>query len=95
MKTYAKGRRAEHRAVEILETAGYAVTRAASSKGAFDVVALGPCGARAISIKSGSKYVSAVEREQLQDWRHKLAPTTSIEIWRFPDRAPEPLIEIL
>lgn len=95
MKTYAKGRRAEYRAIAILEAAGYSVTRAASSKGLFDVVALGPAGARAISVKSGTKYASSIERELLQDWRQKLAPTTSVEIWRFPDRAHDPLIEVL
>ena len=41
MNTKAKGTRAEHRSIAILEAAGYQCTRAAASLGVFDIVAIG------------------------------------------------------
>ena len=93
MNTATKGRRAEHRARAILEAAGFSVTRAAGSKGPADLVAWDALSIRFISVKSGTKYASAAEREAL----HALAvpPCASREIWRFPDRCRHPLIERL
>lgn len=93
MANYHKGRRREYRAQAILEAAGYTTTRAASSKGAADVIAWDGQRIRFISVKSGSAYASAVEREALQ-----LLPVpanASKEIWRFPDRCTAPLIEVV
>jgi hypothetical protein len=88
-----KGRRAEHRARKILETAGYLVTRAAGSKGPADLIAWNSVQVLFISVKSGQKYASAIEREALNEM---LAPPNATkEIWRFPDRCHEPLIEVL
>jgi Holliday junction resolvase len=88
-----KGRRAEHRARALLEAAGYAVCRAAGSKGPADLVAWNTTAFRFISVKSGSRYASAVEREALQLLARPA--NASIEIWRFPDRCRSPLIETL
>jgi Holliday junction resolvase len=88
-----KGRRSEHRARALLEAAGYVVCRSAASKGLVDLVAWNDHQVRFISVKAGSAYASALEREQL-----KLMPrptNSSAEIWRFPDRAQKPLIERL
>jgi Holliday junction resolvase len=88
-----KGRRAEHRARALLEAAGFAVCRAAGSKGPADLVAWDTTSIRFISVKSGTKYASAIEREALQ-----LLPrpvNASIEVWRFPDRCRAPWIERL
>lgn len=41
MNRIAKGCRAEHRSIELLQQEGYACIRSAASKGAFDVVAIG------------------------------------------------------
>ena len=93
MSGYAKGRRAEYRAKRILESAGYTVTRAASSKGAADLIAWDSQRIRFISVKCGQQYASAIEREALT-----LLPVpanATKEIWRLPDRAREPLIEVL
>ena len=79
--------------MRILEAAGYSCTRAGASLGVFDVLALGPHDIKAIQVKAGTKYCSAVEREQLQ--LLPVPPNVSKEIWRFPDRCRTPLIERL
>ncbi|MCX6543787.1 MAG: hypothetical protein NTV05_05165 [Acidobacteria bacterium] len=91
MNTAHKGRRAEHRARHLLEASGYTVTRAAGSKGLADLIAWDAIGFRLISVKSGTAYASALEREALASC---LAPAnTTKEIWRFPDRCRVPAIE--
>jgi hypothetical protein len=87
-----KGRRAEHKVRAILETAGYSVCRAAGSKGPADLIAWNSVSIRFISVKSGTQYASAVEREilELGPW----PPHATVEIWRCPDRR-EPVIEVL
>lgn len=88
-----KGRRAEHRARRILEAAGFLVTRAAGSKGPADLIAWNAVQIRFVSVKCGTKYASAVERECLS---RMLAPACATrEIWRFPDRCKEPFIDYL
>ena len=79
--------------MRILENDGYTCTRASASLGLFDVIAIGPTDVRLIQVKSGSKYLSAVEREQI----HNLIVPANVsrECWRFPDRARVPLIERL
>lgn len=75
----------------ILTAAGYACSRAAASLGIFDVIAIGTADIRLVQVKSGGAYCSAIEREQIA---HFAAPwNCSREIWRFPDRCKEPLIE--
>jgi len=93
MNTKAKGTRAEHRARRLLEAAGYVCTRASASLGLFDLVAIGPVDVRLIQVKAGTKYLSAVEREQIT----ALAVPANVtrECWRFPDRCRAPLIERL
>jgi Holliday junction resolvase len=93
MSTAAKGRRAEWRARDILRVAGYEVCRAAGSKGPADLIAWNTMTIRFISVKSGSKYLSGLEREALQMLRVPL--NASVECWRFPDRCREPLIEVI
>lgn len=92
---YAKGRRREYRTQQILETAGYLTLRAASSKGVADVVAVRAQDVRLISVKSGSAYASSAERETLAILAGAMRGTATVEIWRFPDRCREPLIEVL
>jgi Holliday junction resolvase len=65
MNAKAKGMRVEHRAMRILEAAGYCCTRAEASLGLFDVVAVGPTDVRLLQVKSGSQYLSEIEREQI------------------------------
>jgi Holliday junction resolvase len=91
MNTATKGRRAEHRARKLLEAAGFEVCRAAGSKGPADLVAWDAVSIRFVSVKSGTKYASAAEREALQLLMRPA--NASVEIWRFPDRCRSPAIE--
>lgn len=88
-----KGTRAEHRAMRILEAAGYVCTRASASLGLFDVIAVGPSDVRLIQVKAGTKYLSGVEREQIVAL--PVPRNVTRECWRFPDRCRTPLIERL
>ena len=60
-----KGTRAEHRCIRILEAAGYVCARSGGSLGLFDVIAIGQADVRLIQCKAGTKYLAAVEREQI------------------------------
>lgn len=95
MSNYVAGRRREYRAQRILEAAGYQTIRAASSKGAADVVGIRRGEVRLISVKSGSAYASGVEREVLAQLAKEALGCYTVEIWRFPNRCREPLIEVL
>jgi Holliday junction resolvase len=92
MNAAKKGRRAEHRCQRLLESAGFATVRAAGSKGPADIVAFDGVSIRLISVKSGTRYPSAAERDTLRAL--VVPPNTSKEIWRFPDRK-APVIERL
>jgi Holliday junction resolvase-like predicted endonuclease len=93
MNTAHKGRRGEHRARALLELAGYTVIRAAASKGVCDLVAWDATSIRFVSVKCGSSYASAIERELLEALVRPA--NSSVEIWRFPNRARAPIIERL
>ena len=88
-----KGTRAERRAIKILEQAGYCCTKAGGSLGLFDVIAIGALDVRCLQVKAGTKYLSAIEREQIQGLAMPAGCTR--EVWRFPDRCKAPLIERL
>ena len=87
----AKGARAELRTVDLLEAAGYYCQKAGGSFGMFDIIAIGRLDTRCIQVKAGMRSCSGVEREQIQGIR--LPPHFTKEIWRWPDRAKEPIIE--
>lgn len=94
MNAKAKGTRAEHRAMRILEAAGYSCVRAGGSLGMFDVIAIGRLDIRCLQVKAGDgNYCSKVERELMREC--SVPPNCSREIWRFPDRCRQPLIEVL
>lgn len=93
MNTKAKGTRAEHKAMRLLEAIGYSCVRAGGSLGMFDVIALGPTDIKCLQVKSGGEYCSKIERELMRECR--LPANCSREVWRFPDRSRQPLIEVL
>jgi hypothetical protein len=88
----AKGARREYQARQLLETAGYSVVKAGGSLGIWDLVALGPQGARLVQVKSNEKPRPA-ERERLALFPR--LPYCSKELWVFYDRQREPAIEVL
>lgn len=89
MNAKAKGNRQEHRAMKILEAAGYACTRAAASLGVFDIVAISGQGVRLIQVKSNRPPCPA-EREAIELF--PVPPNASKEIWVFRDRQRAPII---
>jgi hypothetical protein len=54
---------------------------------------VGPADVRLIQVKAGTKYLSAVEREQIAALA--VPANVSRECWRFPDRCRQPTIERL
>lgn len=52
MNRAAKGARTEHKSRDLLAAAGYVVTRAAASKGAFDLVAIGADDVLLVQVKA-------------------------------------------
>ncbi len=88
-----KGAYYERRARQILEAAGFAVTRSGGSLGIFDLIALGPHSVRCIQVKGGDRpYLSPAERERIQSVQ--VPPNVSRELWRFFKKKQEPVIEI-
>jgi Holliday junction resolvase len=88
-----KGSRNEHKAMRILEAAGYHVTRAAGSLGMFDVVAINRSGIRLIQVKS-NRDASPLEREAIQLF-DGLPENATKEIWIFRDYARAPIIKAI
>ncbi len=58
MNAKRRGTRNEHRSRRLLEAAGYAVTRAAGSLGAWDLVGIGPIDVVLLQVKSNRAPVS-------------------------------------
>jgi Holliday junction resolvase len=48
----AKGTRAEHRSIRLLEAAGYACTRAAASLGVWDIIGVGSTDVVPVQVKT-------------------------------------------
>jgi Holliday junction resolvase len=90
---YVAGRRIEWRARKRLEADGYIVVRAAGSKGPADLVAWDSRTIRLISVKSGGRYLSAVERAALVNLPRP--PGSSVECWRYLPRETAPCVERL
>jgi hypothetical protein len=88
-----KGSRNEHKAMKILQAAGYNTTRAAGSFGMFDVIAINAQGLRLIQVKT-NRDASPVEREGIALFDGLPANATK-EVWIFRDYAKEPIIKII
>jgi Holliday junction resolvase len=64
MKAKRKGSRNEHKAIRILEAAGYNCRRAGGSLGVFDIVAISRQGIRLVQVKS-NRDAPPAERETI------------------------------
>lgn len=103
VNTRNKGRRAELRARDILEAAGYQVELTKSPSkwskqqdmfGLWDLIAIRGSDVRFVQVKSNKKVYGAL-REPYELWECPSCCCTK-EIWVFYDGKPnEPLIEIL
>lgn len=92
MNAKAKGSRAERKAMRLLESIGYACTRAAASLGTFDVVAVGPRDVKLVQVKS-NRWPGSVEMEAIQLFA---CPSfVSKEVWRWNDHARKPIVKVV
>ena len=92
INTAAKGRRLEHKTIKLLESAGYRCTRAAASKGVWDIIAIGPVSIRLIQVKANGAP-GPLEREQMELF--EAPPNVTKEYWVWVDKAREPIIKTL
>jgi uncharacterized protein with GYD domain len=88
MNAKAKGTHNEHRSKALLEASGYAVTRAAASLGAWDLVAVGTTDFVLCQVKTRD-WPGSVEMETL-----RLFPCPSncrklVHRWRHRQRMPD------
>lgn len=88
----AKGNRREAQSRQLLEQAGYNVTRAAGSLGAWDLVAIGSADVLLVQVKS-NRPPRPAERAELRAFRCPRNCRRVIHVWR--DRSPFPVISEL
>lgn len=88
MNAKAKGTRNEHRSRALLEAQGYAVTRAASSLGLWDLVGVSQADCILVQAKS-NRWPSRAERTRLLAFP---CPTGTVKVlhrWRDGERQPD------
>jgi hypothetical protein len=83
-----KGRRNEWRSIRILEAAGYCVTRAAASLGAWDLVGIGSADVVLVQVKTRD-WPGSVEMEILRGFRCPGNCRKLIHRWRDRERVPD------
>lgn len=88
MNTKAKGTRNEHRSAEILEAAGYRVTRAAASLGAWDLVAISSRDVMLVQVKTRD-WPGRVELETLREFPAPHCARKILHRWRHRARRPD------
>lgn len=88
MNTAAKGRRNEHRSIQLLESLGYRCVRAAASKGLFDIVAIGSADIVLLQVKS-SEWPRSEELESLRIFEAPANCKKMIHRWRDRQRTPD------
>jgi len=81
---YAKGRAREYKAMTMLRSEGWMVSRSAASHGAVDVFAAKDGNILLIQVKSGKARVTKEELEELVLWGKHSRGTA--EVWHFKSR---------
>jgi len=84
----AKGTRAEHRTMRLLEAAGYACTRAAASLGAWDVIGVSAADVVLVQVKAGA-WPGSIEMERLREFRVPPGVRRIVHRWRDRQRLPD------
>ena len=92
MNTSRKGTKLEYRVRDALEATGYDCTRAAASKGTWDIIAIHPTHIRLVQVKANTKPPKA-EMETIREYR--CPDCCSKEVWVYKDRVKEPIIEVI
>lgn len=88
MNAKAKGTRNEHRSAAILEAAGYRVTRAAASLGAWDLVGIGSRDVVLCQVKTRD-WPGRVEMETLREFKVPPCARKLVHRWRHRARRPD------
>ena len=88
MNCKAKGTRAEHRSIAILEAAGYSCCRSAASLGAWDIVGIGSVDVVLVQVKSNS-WPGSVEMETLTNFAAPPNARKLVHRWRDRQRLPD------
>ena len=91
MSNGSRGAVAERRAAQELRAAGYTVTRSGASKGAYDLIAVGPRDILLLSIKltkqdRPSRVAPRTAVESLRDAPAPRVPEVRKELWTWVDR---------
>ena len=88
MNPKRKGTRNEHRSARILEAAGYAVTRAAASLGAWDLIGIGSTDVVLVQVKTRD-WPGTVEIETLTTFPAPANARKLLHRWRHRQRQPD------
>ena len=88
MNCAAKGSRAEHRSMAVLEACGYRCTRSAASLGAWDIIGVGSRDVVLCQVKTRD-WPGSVEMEALREFVAPLSCRKLIHRWRHRQRLPD------
>jgi Holliday junction resolvase len=88
MNRKGKGTRNEHRSMRVLESAGYACTRAAASLGAWDVIGIGSHDVVLVQVKTRD-WPGSVEMETLKSFVAPPLCRKLLHRWRDHQRLPD------
>ena len=88
MNAKRKGTHNEHRSILLLESAGYACTRAAASLGVFDIVGIGPTDVVLVQCKTRD-WPGSVEMEAIRNFQCPPLCKKIIHRWRDQRRQPD------
>lgn len=88
MNCKGKGTRNEHRSMRVLESAGYACTRAAASLGAWDIIAIGSQDVILLQVKTRD-WPGSVEMETLKNFVAPSLCRKLVHRWRDHQRLPD------
>lgn len=88
MNAKAKGTRNEHRSRVLLESVGYAVTRAAASLGAWDLIGISSTDVVVVQVKTRD-WPGSVEMEGLMGFPVPPGVRKLVHRWRHGARRPD------
>jgi Holliday junction resolvase len=89
VNTKAKGSRAEHRTMALLESAGYACSRSAASLGVFDVIGVSSVDIVLVQVKAGSARPGSTEMEAIKLFPAPPNARKLVHRWRDRQRLPD------
>ena len=88
MNSKKKGARNEHRSIKLLESAGYACTRAAASLGVFDIVGVSATDFVLVQVKT-TNWPGTAETEAIKLFKAPSNAKKLIHRWRDRQKLPD------